>query len=142
MNFFIGIIHPTLMILALVLALLAIRSGCDRFVCLHLKQKRIFAWKQHVRFGTWAALLWCLGAPGGLLGAYLVFGTTFVSGTHAVLGCAMSVMAVFALGSGLVLDRIKKRRTLLPALHGINNFGLLLLTIAQAVSGLDLVQLL
>ena len=140
-TFLIGLVHPVLMGLSLVLALYTLSSGCDRFRCLHLKQKRMFAWKRHVRFGTWAALLWIIGAPGGLLGAQLAFGVTFVSGSHAMIGCIMSVMAVFGLASGIYLDRVKKKRALLPALHGTNNVILLILTGVQAFSGFELLQM-
>ncbi len=137
-----GYIHPILMGLALLAALAATHSGLLRAICLHLGKKKLFPWKRHVRFGTWAAALWLLGVPSGLMGAHVAFGVTFFSGAHVTVGCVMLVMAAFALGSGLVLDRVKKRRTLLPALHGCNNIALVALTVWQAVDGFALVQML
>ncbi len=139
---FLGYIHPVLMLLALALAISAAFSGFCRAQCLHLKKRLIFPWRRHVHFGLCAVVLWLLGTPGGLLGAKLIFSIAFFSGAHVIVGLIIWFLALFGLISGLILDRVKKRRRLLPALHGINNLLLIVLTVAQAVSGFDLVLLL
>ena len=137
-----GFVHPTLMVLVFLPALYAVWSGIQRARCLHFRVKTQFPWKRHVRLGTLAAVLWILGAPSGLVGAWAAFGMTFVCGSHAVVGCVASAMALYALGSGMLLPRIKKHRRVLAAAHGINNCLLVLLAVRQFWDGKELVQLL
>lgn len=131
------------MILALVLALLAVRSGCDRFLCLHLKHKRMFAWKQHVRFGTWAALLWCLGAPGGSFRVLWFLAQPLIAVHPRDPRLHHVRYGGFRPWLGPCAGPDKKTPHPAPrfARHKTTS-GCFFLTLAQAVSGFDLVQLL
>jgi len=55
------IIHPISQFLAILVAILALYLGINRFRFLHLGQKAVFKWKRHVFFGAVALIAWLLG---------------------------------------------------------------------------------
>ena len=61
-----------------------------------------------------------------------------IGGYHAKVGLAMLPFLAFGLITGLYLDRVKKKRKVLPFLHGLNNLTLLVLALVQAWLGMGL----
>lgn len=116
--------------------------GWCRFRCLHLGARMPFAWKLHVRLGSLVLLLWAVGPLLGLLMAHILWGGLFISGTHAWAGVVMAPLAVFGYATGYMLDKVKKRRVLLPLVHGTNNLLLVLLALWQCWTGWQLLSLL
>lgn len=128
-------IHPIWQASATIVAVYAFFLGFSRFRASHLKHKTKFNWKRHVRFGTVALTAWLIGMAGGLAMVALNFPTIFITGTHAKVGAAMGVLVVIGLSSGVYMNKFKKKRRLLPLIHGVNNFILLLLAFSQAWTG-------
>jgi len=58
-------IHPTIQILATLLALCVFYLGLHRFRALHFKQKVTFNWKRHVILGKIGLISWLTGMLGG-----------------------------------------------------------------------------
>ncbi|CAO0824903.1 hypothetical protein DFAR_990010 [Desulfarculales bacterium] len=58
------------------------------------------------------------------------------------MALAITPLALFSLGSGLVLARRSRPRRRLPLLHGLANLLVLLLALAQTRSGRQLLELL
>ena len=58
-----------------------------------------------------------------------------VTGTHGKIGVTLIPLILFGLISGLYMNRTKKKRTVLPLLHGINNTVLVLLAVTQIATG-------
>lgn len=132
-------LHPVLQLCAIVLAWYVFWLGFKRFRVLHLGQTQVsFNWKRHVLLGKIALCLLLLGALGGMGMVYLHWRRVFIAGIHAEIAMVIVPLGLFGLASGIFMDLKKKNRTLLPAIHGINNAVLLLLTIAQIISGIGI----
>jgi nitric oxide reductase large subunit len=129
------IIHPIVQCSAIVLALYAFSLGVQRFRSLHLKQKTVFRWKRHVVLGQIALGVWLAGMLGGMTSVYLYWHGFLITGTHAKVALFMVPLIIFGLSSGLYMDRNKKKRKVLPMLHGLNNLILLMLALTQIVTG-------
>ena len=56
-------LHPLMQVFAAVLGVWAMWQGLKR-VAMLLGKKTLFPWKQHVKYGTLALVLWLLGALG------------------------------------------------------------------------------
>lgn len=97
--------------------------------------KVAFPWKTHVRLGRWAIALWLCG---GLVGAAVVrseWGGFGVTDTHATIGYVFLLLALVGYGTGHVLDNVKKRRKVLPLVHGVVNALLVLAALVQVWTG-------
>ena len=57
-------LHPLMQVCAAVLGVWAMWQGMKRAAMLYGKKKMLFPWKQHVRLGTLALVLWILGGLG------------------------------------------------------------------------------
>lgn len=137
-----GFIHPVFQACATLFGIYVLWLGWARFQALHLNKRVPFQWKLHVRLGTVVLAVWALGALAGLGMAHIVFGYSFVSGTHAAVGMLTLPFIAFSLYSGHRLDTVKMRRTWLPLAHGINNVILIGLCLWQVRTGYTLMQLL
>lgn len=132
-------LHPLMQGLAVMLGIRAMWQGSMRARMLYWHQRILFAWKQHVRLGTWALLLWSLGA----LGFYVthdLFGATHVTGIHAEIFWPVLGLSVFGLASGLYMDRYKRKRFWLPLVHGLANVVLLILVFVECWTGMELLE--
>ncbi|MBU2551804.1 MAG: DUF4079 domain-containing protein [Proteobacteria bacterium] len=129
-------IHPLLQILATLLAVYVLFLGFRRFQTLHLGRKTVFAWKLHVRLGLVALALWLVGMAGGLITAARTWPGFLITGAHAYIGLFIGLLAVVGLATGLYMDRVKKKRTALPLIHGLNNLLALVLAVAQVFTGM------
>jgi tellurite resistance protein TehA-like permease len=122
------------------LAIYVIYTGMQRFRFLHLHIKAKFAWKQHVSLGTVALLLWSIGLAGGFVITRNVWYTNFITGLHAKVAVAMCPLIVVGFATGIYMNRVRKKRVVLPLVHGINNTILFLLAICQIYSGWQVMQ--
>lgn len=129
------IIHPILQSAGILIALFVLKLGISRFRMVHLKQKTRFNWKQHVRFGIIATTIWLSGIFGGLYIMKTSWNAFLSTGLHAKIGLLMIPFIMFALGSGIYMDRKKKKRTVLPLVHAIFNTVMLLLALLQIYTG-------
>ncbi|MFH1137624.1 MAG: DUF4079 domain-containing protein [Pseudomonadota bacterium] len=129
------IFHPLWQAAATIISLVAAAEGFRRFRMLHLGHKTTFNWKKHVRWGGYALAGWLVGWVGGFITVKMNWPGLFVTGPHALIALIMAPLLVFGLGSGLYLNRVKKKRQALPLAHGLNNIVLILLALAQAWTG-------
>ena len=90
--------------------------------------------------GSVVMLLWSIGLIGGFVVTRNVWYTNFITGLHAKIAVVMSPLIVIGLFTGFYLNRFKKKRKLLPLIHGFNNTFLLLLAIYQIYSGWQAMQ--
>ncbi len=128
-------IHPVIQMAATFLALYVLYLGWQRARCNHMGCKVAFAWKTHVRLGRWAIALWLLGGLAGIVVVRLEWGGFLLTDAHANIGYAFLVLALFGYFSGHVLDKVKKRRTVLPAVHGVINALLVVAALVQVWTG-------
>ena len=128
-------VHPFLQSMALLLALYVFGLGVQRFRMMHLKHKVRFSYTHHVRLGTLACSIWLLGTLGGLYTVKTNWHGVLITGLHGYVGLVMVPFIVFALGSGMVLHRRRKKRTALPLVHGALNTAMLALGLWQLSTG-------
>ncbi|KAB1440890.1 DUF4079 family protein [Pseudodesulfovibrio senegalensis] len=133
-------IHPLLQAVATLLALNVAYLGVERFAGRHLGARRTFLWKRHVRLGLIAELLWLGGLVGGLLMVRMSWSANFVTGNHYKVAFAMLPFMALSMGTGLFMNSNRKKRTLLPLVHGAAGGILLLMALYQVVSGWRVVQ--
>lgn len=133
-------IHPIIQVIATIAGFMAMYWGIKRFRMVHLKQKVMFPWKQHVHWGSIALAVWALGLGLGLLFAHLGWGSILVTDIHYMIGFAVAPLCVTAYLTGFILDRYKKKRTVLNIVHGVNNALLCLLICTQIVTGVWVVK--
>jgi len=127
-------IHPFFQFLAALLGLYVLSLGAVRFRVSHLKGKGVFKWKRHVILGGLTLTVWLAGLILGMLLVYVYWRGVLISG-HGKLGLIMAPFIVFGLGSGLFMNRWKKKRTALPVLHGAVNLIVLALALIQVFTG-------
>jgi len=121
--------------LATLLALYVFTLGLARFRFLHLKQKTAFKWTRHVTLGTIALLVWLFGLFAGLGMVYFYWHKFLLTGLHGKIGLIMLSFILFGLISGHYMNRVKKKRTWLPLLHGLGNLTTLILALIQVTGG-------
>lgn len=133
-------IHPVMQTAATIAGFAAMYWGFRRFQMLHLKQKVQFPWKSHVRWGTVALLLWAVGLGVGLLAAHTGWGSVLITQVHYMVAFAVAPLCVTAYATGYVMDKYKKKRTVLNVVHGLNNLLLCLLICIQVVTGVWVIK--
>lgn len=128
-------LHPLMQICAALLGVWAMWQGMKRAAMLYGRKKVLFPWKQHVKLGTVALVLWILGG----LGFYVtldLFGSTHITGLHAELAWPIIGLAFLGLITGYILNRYKKKRTVLPLVHGVLNVILIILVAIECYTGI------
>lgn len=128
--------HPLMQVFAAVLGIWAMFQGIQRIRML-MGVKLIFPWKKHVKLGTLALSLWILGA----LGFYVtldLFGETHITGLHAELAWPVVGLSFLGLITGYIMDKYKKKRKILPLIHGICNIILIILVFVLFYTGIEL----
>jgi hypothetical protein len=134
-------IHPVLQTLAVLASLFVLYLGFIRFRFAHLGHKGIiFQWKRHVQFGTAVLCTWALAFVIGLGAAWLGWSSVFITDLHYQVGIAMLPLIGIGLWSGLLMDRVKAKRPLLPLVHGAVNALLVLLALAQLYTGIVILR--
>ena len=134
-------IHPALQLLCTALALYVMLLGVRRFRAAHLKHKVVFDWKRHVLYGKIVLVVWFVAFVWGAGTARIIWGVSDVTGAHYAVGLIMLPLLVTGYATGHVLDKVKKRRKILPLVHGGNNSLLLALALYQVWSGVGVVRL-
>ena len=130
------LIHPIFQSAGILIALYVMKLGIPRFLMMHLKRRTRFNWKQHVRFGVIAATIWMIGILGGLYTVKTSWYSLLITGYHAEIGLLMIPFILFAIGTGIYMDRKKKKRTVLPLIHAIFNTVMLSLALLQIYTGI------
>ena len=128
-------IHPIIQLSALVTASYVLCLGVQRFRFLHLHRKTTFKWKRHVVLGEIALGIFLLGMVGGMATVYLYWHGFLITGSHGKIALVMAPLVVFGLVSGLYMNVKKKKRRVLPILHGLNNLIVLFFGLIQVYTG-------
>jgi hypothetical protein len=129
------LIHPLMQLMATALVLVVMHHGIQRFRFQHLKQKAAFPWKRHVYLGTCVIAIWSAGFMGGLMVVRNYWYAVFITGVHGKVGAAMLPFMLIGIVSGWIMHSRKRRRRILPLIHGVNNLVLVLLALLQLYSG-------
>ena len=72
---------------------------------------------------------------GGMTIVYLYWQVFLITGVHGNIAFVMTTFIIFGGTSGLYMDHNKKKRIALPLIHGLSNLVLLILALAQVVTG-------
>ena len=75
------------------------------------------------------------GMVGGIAVVYSTWHGLFITGIHGKVALVMAPFIVFGFISGLYMNHTKKKRRILPFVHGLNNLVFLILAISQIISG-------
>ncbi|OIQ51922.1 hypothetical protein BerOc1_00388 [Pseudodesulfovibrio hydrargyri] len=132
--------HPVLMTLTLLLALWVAWQGLNRARFTLLKRKAAFNWKGHTRYGLVVMGLWITGAVGGSVVTDMLHGIPDAYELHEGMASIILWLIAFGTVTGLYMDRRKAKRTVMPVLHGAANLLLLLLAVAQLVTGMGILS--
>ena len=133
-------IHPIIQYVAIILILYVLFLGFQRFRFLHLQKKVVFQWRRHVILGIISLGVLCVGMGVGILMVYVYWHGFFITGIHGILGLVMIFFIMCGLLSGLYMNYHKKKRKLLPIIHGLNNLCILLLACIQIMTGWKVYQ--
>jgi len=131
------VMHPLLQFIALIIALYVFKLGLSRFKSVHLKRKSPFDWKNHVRYGLAATIIWIVGFFGGFFAVYSEWNGIFLTGLHAKIALILVPFIIFAIVSGVYMDKRKKKRRVLPPVHAGLNTVMLLLVLVQVFTGIQ-----
>lgn len=85
--------------------------------------------------GTIVMAAWLAGLIGGLVMVRLSWHGNFMTGYHARIGMAMAPLILLGWFTGFYMNRNKKKRTILPLLHGLNNLTAVTLALIQFRTG-------
>lgn len=133
-------IHPAIQFLATVLAVYVFVLGWPRLRAVFAGDRAYFAWQRHVRLGLIALIVLLAGMLGGAWITFHYWGGTGFTGWHYWIALAMTPLMLFGLASGLILDRRKARRKLLPIVHGLVNLAMLILALLQIWTGIGVLR--
>ena len=128
-------IHPIWQVITIFLALYVFHLGWQRFTATALGRTRPFQWKRHVTLGKAAIYMWIYGACVGASAAWVSWHTFGVTGIHFKLGITIVILSIFGYWSGLHMDNHKKKRKILPIIHGTGNLLLLLCVLLSIGTG-------
>ena len=76
------------------------------------------------------------GMGGGIVIVYISWHGVFITGIHGEVALVMAPFIVFGLISGLHMNHKKRKRRVLPFVHGLNNLVVLIMAVIQIISGL------
>jgi hypothetical protein len=130
------LLHPIIQLSAIVLSCYVFYLGFQRFRIVYLKQQAHFQWKKHVNLGRLAFCILLIGMAGGITMVRIYWHRFFMTGVHGKVALVMIPLILFGFSSGFYMNAVKKKRTILPIIHGINNFCTLILALSQIVTGL------
>lgn len=130
-------VHPLIQLTAITLALYAGWLGSLRALRLHFgRGDREFPRDRHVLTGSLALMLMLGGIAGGLIMVVRHLQKPLLnSGLHGQAAMVVLPCIVFGLFSGFYLYLNPAKRTILPALHGLNNLLLILSALLQIFTG-------
>jgi len=128
-------IHPAAQLFAIMLAFYAAYLGFQRAQSLHFGKSTQFLRAHHVIIGT-IALSSMLG---GIAAGFFMADRYLLSpdmGLHVAIALIILPLGVFGIFSGFFMYLNPGKRKILPAIHGINNFVILVLALSQIVTGI------
>ena len=128
-------IHPLAQFGAILLAFYAAYLGFQRTRSLHLGKTVKFLRERHVITGS-IALISMLG---GIAAGFIMVNRYLLNpdmGLHEVVAMIMLPLGLFGIFSGFFLYLNPKHRTILPAIHGLNNLIILVLALTQIITGI------
>ncbi|MBI9075612.1 MAG: DUF4079 family protein [Desulfatibacillum sp.] len=130
--------HPLSQTLMFVLGVYALYLAIPRVRGLHTHQKAAFSRKRHALVGVIALG----GLLGGMVGGSVIGGILkldpYIGEAHEIIGVVMALLMAFGIVTGLIQYYKPKPRNILPALHGLGNLIVLLLFLAQAYTGVQI----
>lgn len=75
------------------------------------------------------------GMVGGIAIVYISWHGLFITGIHGKVALVMAPFIIFGLISGLYMNHKKRKRRILPFLHGLNNLVILIMALSQIITG-------
>ena len=130
------LIHPILQTLATILAIYVLVIGITRFQTLHLGKKKPFNRPRHILLGKIAMIALLIGIIGGLAVTFYNWRGFFITGTHGKTGIFLAPLILFGLITGYYMDKKKKKRKLLPLIHGIAGLIVICMAFYQGYTGI------
>lgn len=140
---FILSIHPVLQLSAILLAYYAGYLGLQRLRSLHFGQLVRFQRERHVLAGAISLLVLLGGLAGGMIMVARFLHVEPGHGHELHKEVAFILLPFLAIGifTGFTLYLSPGKRTILPAVHGMNNLIILVLVLVQIYTGLHLFQM-
>ncbi|PLX45348.1 MAG: hypothetical protein C0609_03300 [Deltaproteobacteria bacterium] len=132
------LIHPIMQVFFIAMAVVAFILGLQRFRSNHLGHQTRFNWKGHVYVGRIAIVGLIAGTVAGVAITPYYFEYTVPVLSHGQLGIVSMAFFFVGASTGYILDKHKKRRKLLPLIHGSANTLGLLVALNQIVTGYKL----
>ncbi|WP_045216888.1 DUF4079 family protein [Desulfonatronovibrio magnus] len=133
-------IHPVLQLWATLMAFYVLFLGLQRFRVLHLNHKAKFEWRKHVFWGRIVIIVWLAGLVLGRFATHNQWGEGGIFLSHVQGAMFMTPLMIIAYFTGSIMDRQKKKRKWLPALHGLNNLVMSGLALYQFYTGYFIIQ--
>ncbi len=133
-------LHPLFQLCLIILSLLVLYLGFQRFRALHLGQAVPFNRKRHVLLGKIVLGGWLLGMAGGVYMTDSYWHRSYITGDHATVAAIMAPLLVWGLISGLYLEFSPRRRVLFPLVHGLSNTVCVGLALFQIHTGWEVLQ--
>jgi len=131
---FILSIHPLAQLAAILIGIYAAYHGYRRVQSLHFNRSVQFLRERHVIAGS-IALISMLG---GIAAGFIMVNRYLLNpdmGLHVAIAILMLPLGIFGIFSGFFLYLNPGKRRILPAIHGMNNLVILILALAQIVTG-------
>ena len=113
----------------------------------HNGKPPLFMWKRHVFWGSIAFVFWYIAIILGFYFAYTEFGgsvfeNAFVTPTtHYMLAIFITVLGIFAYGSGVLLNKNKGKYKILPIAHGLACTTIVVMAIIVCINGLGFLDM-
>ena len=134
-------IHPVMQFLATLLAVYVFVLGWPRLRVAFTGDRAYFAWQRHVRLGMIALIVLLAGMLGGAWITSHYWGGVGFTSWHYWIALAMTPLMLFGLISGLIMDRKRTRRKVLPIMHGLVNLAVLVLALLQIWTGVHVLRI-
>jgi hypothetical protein len=129
--------HPIFQALAILLAFYGAYLGLQRTRSLHFGKQGVgFQRQRHGATGAIALFMLLGGMVGGKIIASVIWQGHVDIHLHGDMVPIILPFLLIGIGTGLYLYFVPAQRKVLPAVHGINNFILLILLLVQAYSGM------
>ncbi len=90
--------------------------------------------------GMVALSMWLGGLCGGLVLSRVYWNAFLVTGLHGKVALLLLPLLLFGIGSGLYMNRVKKKRKWTPLAHAVNNLLIIILAAFQIYTGAIIFQ--
>jgi hypothetical protein len=127
-------IHPIGQLFAILVAIYAFYLGYQRTKSLHYNKPASFKREHHVVAGTFALI----SMLGGIAAGFIMVSRHLDNpemGLHVAVAMVLLPLSIFGIFSGFFLYINPRKRKILPAFHGINNFLIIILALLQVFTG-------